>query len=393
MLLTSLKAFWNWSNNIGRYRTALAKNQGWAILLQKIHHKGSHLFRWRARSSVIGYILFFVLACSSESIEHSPEPAMVTSKESARLSISKAAQFANPKDTATVAVGEPKIPGLPSPLRITDYEPKSTYFSEEGDLKLIGEVFNAVLVPEWYVREQQWEPIQKVIDAGLIPVIRYDKTKYLFRGDTVEVQRATDKVIAGLKAAPFPLKFIKLADEFNYGRAEKEELQTIDAMVVYLNMTARRFKEAGLFTLVDATSPELFNRPTDRETFTIAGLNAIIATGLIDGILMGNPGHRQGEEAVVAQWKNARKLWPNVVFFSRSASFSFSESTFQESGKNAEDLIRWAIHLPDSLGSAGWHLWAWRRQDRDGTVWHLLNANGESNKAWDSLVKMVNLSR
>ena len=82
-------------------------------------------------------------------------------------------------------------------------------------------------------------------------------------------------------------------------------------------------------------------------------MDAIISSGYVDGILMGNPGHRWGDAAVIAQWTNARKLWPSVPFFSRTASFSFTEKTFEESGKNVADLIRWAIDIPDVLGSLG----------------------------------------
>jgi len=290
------------------------------------------MFQWRVYSSVAGVILIFLAIGIDKNAESASEP------------------------TTVVFTKQPAIPGLPSPLRVTDYNPSSTFFGEEEDLTLIGEVFNAVLVSNWYVRKQRWEPIQKIVDAGLIPIIYFDTAKFLFRGDVDEVRLRTDEVIAGVEAAPFPLQFIKVADELNYGRAEKEELQTIDELVTYLDMTARRLKEAGLVTLVDATSPELYNRSTDREVYTIAGLDAIIATGYVDGILMGNPGDRKGGGAVVAQWTNARELWPSVPFYSRTSSFNFTEWTFEESGKNADKLIRWVIDIPDSLGSLGFHL-------------------------------------
>lgn len=358
------------------------------ILIRTKHH----LPQWQLCSLILLILLFHSGCIDGGDVKQKAESNLAASAESTQIDdeIRESALNTNQENASTITAMRPSIPGLSVPLRATTYEPNSTFFSEEEDLKLIGEVFNAVLVSDWYVRERQWAPIQKIIDAGLVPIIRFDKAKFLFRGDTVEVQKSTDDVISGVKAAPFPLKFIKVADELNYGRTEKEELQTIEDMVFYLNMTARRFKEAGLVTLVDATSPELYGRPTYRKTYTIAGMNAIIASGLVDGVQMGNPGHRQGDDAVTAQWKNARKLWPNMPFFSRSASFSFTDNTFDESGKDANDLIRWAIQVPDSLGSAGWHLWAWRRENNDGTVYHILDANGQSNEAWETLVKMVN---
>ena len=80
--------------------------------------------------------------------------------------------------------------------------------------------------------------------------------------------------------------------------------------------------------------------PVGTQTATLSGTEVIIATGYVNGILMGNPGHRKGDEAVVAQWTKARELWPSVPFFSRTASFNFTDSTFVESGKNADDLTR-----------------------------------------------------
>ncbi len=291
--------------------------------------------------------------------------------------------------TVAITIATPSISDLPSPLRVVNYQPSSTFFSEEEDLKIIREAFNAVLISNSFLRRQKWRPLRKIIDAGLVPIISFDAAKFLFRGNPDELKSRTDQVIAGIKAAPFPIRFLKVGDELNYGRPWKEDLQTIPEIVTYLDMTARRLKEAGLVILVDATAPELYGHTIDREPYTIAGLDAIISTGYVDGVMMGNPGHRRGDEAVIAQWKNARELWPQVPFFSRSASFSFTENTFEESGKNVHNLIRWSIDIPDSLGSLGVQLWAWRRENRDGTVAHLRNADGQANESWTALAAMI----
>jgi len=118
------------------------------------------MFQWRVYLSVVGAILILLAISIYKNVESTSEP------------------------TPIVLPKQPTIPGLPSPLRVTDYSPRSTFFSEEEDLKLIGKVFNAVLVSNWYVRKRQWEPIQKILDAGLIPIIKFVTSKYLFRGDT-----------------------------------------------------------------------------------------------------------------------------------------------------------------------------------------------------------------
>ncbi len=117
------------------------------------------MFQWRVYLSVVGAILILLAISIYKNIESTSEP------------------------TPIVITKQPAIPGLPSPLRVIDYHPPWTFFSEEEDLKLIGEVFNAVLVSNWYVRKQRWEPIQKIVDAGLIPIISFDTAKFLFRDD------------------------------------------------------------------------------------------------------------------------------------------------------------------------------------------------------------------
>ncbi len=139
------------------------------------------MFKWRVYASLLGAILIFLAINVYNNVVSTSELTPIVLPE------------------------QPAIPGLPSPLRVTEYSPDSTFFGEEEDLNLIGEVFNAVLVANWYVRKQQWEPIQKIVDAGLIPIIKFDTAKYLFRGDVDEVRLRTDEVIAGVEAAAFPL--------------------------------------------------------------------------------------------------------------------------------------------------------------------------------------------
>ena len=288
-------------------------------------------------------------------------------------------------DVGPVSAG---ISDLPSPLRALTYHQDDNFVSVEADMQVIKKVFNTVILSSYDIRNQRWGNYQKIIDAGLTPVMYADFTKFFFRGDLAEVTKRVDNLLAGVAAAPFPLEFVKVADEINYGRAEKEELLTISAIELYLNLTARRFKEAGLTTLVDMKSPELEGRTSDREPYTIVGMQAILATGYIDGVLVGNPGHRRGDANVIAQWTKIRELWPNIPFFSRTSSFSFSEPTFAESGKDIGDLIRWAITIPNSFGSRGFHLWRWNGAYKGGRI-HILNEDGSSNALWEDLMELV----